>query len=321
MSLDVNRELYRKAIHKTQTNKQRALTNFHIAKAQIGRDIPQLSQITEKINELGIKAARLSVLGENTSVLDEIFDEMNDLQQKQTELLLKGGYKPEDLLPAFTCQECNDTGSVNNRTCDCVHALVRNMRRESIEKTSSLKLCGFDTFELEKYPNTSEGYGVNARVHMADILNYCVQYAQNFTLGNTSIYMCGYAGLGKTHLALSIAKSVMEKGYNVVYVSAQQAFESVEKEHFGESGDTMQTMLNADLLILDDLGTEFISPYVTACLYNLINTRCNIKPTIYTSNIVNDSDLRRRYTEKIVSRLLGSCDVLTFCGEDIRLNG
>ena len=67
-------------------------------------------------------------------------------------------------------------------------------------------------------------------------------------------------------------------------------------------------------------ATEYISPYVNSCLYSLVNTRvCRRLPTIYTSNIVNDADLQRRYTEKVVSRLLGSCETLCFCGTDIRL--
>ena len=83
---------------------------------------------------------------------------------------------------------------------------------------------------------------------------------------------------------------------------------------------TLAALEAAQLLILDDLGTECLSPYTASCLYSLVNTRvCRRLPTIYTSNIVNDADLQRRYTEKVVSRLLGSCETLCFCGTDIRL--
>mgnify|MGYP000355706083 CR=1 FL=1 len=138
---------------------------------------------------------------------------------------------------------------------------------------------------------------------------------------STSLYLFGSAGLGKTHLALSIVNTVLQKGCDVVYVSAQNAFDAIERERFASGeGDTMATLQSAELLILDDLGTEYISPYVNSCLYSLVNTRvCRRLPTIYTSNIVNDADLQRRYTEKVVSRLLGSCETLCFCGTDIRL--
>ena len=156
---------------------------------------------------------------------------------------------------------------------------------------------------------------------MTDVFHYCKDYAEQFTLKNPNLYLYGYAGLGKTHLALAIASTVLQKGYNVVYVSAQNAFDAIEKEHFqSEEGGTLATLCDAQLLILDDLGTEYLTPYVSSCLYSLVNTRvCRRLPTIYTSNIVQDADLHRRYTEKIVSRLLGNCECLNFCGEDVRL--
>ena len=86
--------------------------------------------------------------------------------------------------------------------------------------------------------------------------------------------------------------------------------------------NTLAALEAAQLLVLDDLGTECLSPYTASCLYSLVNTRvCRRLPTIYTTNIVRDEDLQRRYTEKLVSRLLGSCEMLAFCGEDIRLQG
>ena len=136
-----------------------------------------------------------------------------------------------------------------------------------------------------------------------------------------TLFVSSASGLGKTHLALAIAREVLQKGYHVVYVSAQSAFDAMEKERYA-GGDTLAALEAAQLLILDDLGTECLSPYTASCLYSLVNTRvCRRLPTIYTTNIVRDEDLQRRYTEKLVSRLLGSCEMLAFCGEDIRLQG
>ena len=77
---------------------------------------------------------------------------------------------------------------------------------------------------------------------------------------------------------------------------------------------------DADLLILDDLGTEYISQLTISVLYELINTRmlCH-RPTIYTSNIVDSSIFEARYTEKVASRILGSCQIFKFFGTDQRL--
>ena len=79
-------------------------------------------------------------------------------------------------------------------------------------------------------------------------------------------------------------------------------------------------MEDPDLLILDDLGTEYISQLTISVLYELINTRmlCH-RPTIYTSNIVDSSIFEARYTEKVASRILGSCQIFKFFGTDQRL--
>ncbi|MFR1784708.1 MAG: ATP-binding protein [Ruthenibacterium lactatiformans] len=227
------------------------------------------------------------------------------------------------LVPAYTCPICQDTGRDGGEVCECVHALVRQLRQQQVNASSPLSLCSFETFALEKYPDTLvPELGLTARQHMAQVLEYCKYYAAHFSpRESTSLYLFGSAGLGKTHLALSIANTVLQKGCDVVYVSAQNAFDAIERERFASGeGDTMATLQSAELLILDDLGTEYISPYVNSCLYSLVNTRvCRRLPTIYTSNIVNDADLQRRYTEKVVSRLLGSCETLCFCGTDIRL--
>ena len=220
-------------------------------------------------------------------------------------------------------QETGRAGRDGGEVCECVHALVRQLRQQQVNASSPLSLCSFETFALEKYPDTLvPELGLTARQHMAQVLEYCKYYAAHFSpRESTSLYLFGSAGLGKTHLALSIANTVLQKGCDVVYVSAQNAFDAIERERFASGeGDTMATLQSAELLILDDLGTEYISPYVNSCLYSLVNTRvCRRLPTIYTSNIVNDADLQRRYTEKVVSRLLGSCETLCFCGTDIRL--
>ena len=211
----------------------------------------------------------------------------------------------------LVCPECS------------AHFYAPSAEELSFNSQGACQRCGGTGIVRTVNPDTLvPELGLTARQHMAQVLEYCKYYAAHFSpRESTSLYLFGSAGLGKTHLALSIANTVLQKGCDVVYVSAQNAFDAIERERFASGeGDTMATLQSAELLILDDLGTEYISPYVNSCLYSLVNTRvCRRLPTIYTSNIVNDADLQRRYTEKVVSRLLGSCETLCFCGTDIRL--
>ena len=134
--------------------------------------------------------------------------------------------------------------------------------------------------------------------------------------------MFGKTGLGKTHLSLSIANEVLKKGYNVLYDSAMNYLNQIEKEHFGRdiSGkDTLSVLLTADLLILDDFGTEFEKSFYVSVIYNIINTRLNRGlPTIISTNLYHE-EILEKYGERIFSRLFTVYKSMEFVGTDIRL--
>ena len=135
--------------------------------------------------------------------------------------------------------------------------------------------------------------------------------------------LLGNAGLGKTHAALAIAGEVLEKGFDVIYVSSPDFFSKLEALHFGsdpagEEEMLLRTAAGADLLILDDLGSEFNSSFLISTLYSLLNNRLGAKlPTIVTTNITDGALLEKLYTEKISSRLSSFVPCL-FVGKDIR---
>jgi len=116
---------------------------------------------------------------------------------------------------------------------------------------------------------------------------------------------------------------VLDSGYDVIYVSAPDFFAKLDALHFGsdpagEEETLLQTAAGADLLILDDLGTEFNSNFLITTLYSLLNNRLGAKlPTIVTTNITDGSLLEKLYTEKISSRL-ATFVPCRFVGEDIR---
>ena len=195
--------------------------------------------------------------------------------------------------------------------------------REEIEQLSSLSISSFDTMELRYYPNTMDTQnGVNIRAYMGRLLDGLKQYAEDFSpTENESLMLIGNAGLGKTHAALAIAGLVLEQGHDVIYVSSPDFFGKIEASRFDPSGDAdtlLRTASTADLLILDDLGTEFVTPYFITVFYSLLNNRLGAGlPTIITTNITDGALLEKRYTEKISSRLSAFIS-FRFLGEDIR---
>lgn len=314
---------YQNAMRVIAGRRQRAVTGAQQLRAQIDEALPSLRTLEIEKSRLGINAATLAANGASHDEIDAALAQSAKISAQCTALLLENGFAANALEPLWICPVCKDTGHRNGAVCNCVKELMMELRRESIDSTSLLSFCSFDKFDVSRYPDTFDRErGISARAHMQAIFDYCKAYATNFTPSAGSLYMSGYAGLGKTHLALSIASTVLALGYEVLYVSAQGAFAQIEREHFSFElrESTLESLCNAQMLVLDDLGTEHLSPYVSACIYDVINTRMNRKlPTIYTSNIADDATLVRRYTEKIASRLLGSCEPLSFFGWDLRL--
>ena len=138
--------------------------------------------------------------------------------------------------------------------------------------------------------------------------------------GKKNLLFFGQTGLGKTHLSLAIVAEVSAKGFGVVYGSAQNLFSAAEKEHFSYSGETsvQDSLLGCDLLVIDDLGTEFYSSFAASLFYNIVNTRLlSCKPTVINTNLSLD-ELEKKYTPRICSRFMGGYDSKKFIGSDIR---
>ena len=131
----------------------------------------------------------------------------------------------------------------------------------------------------DRYPDVIDSViGINQREHMKNNLQYCKDYAKHFTPNSRGLFMYGKTGLGKTHLSLAIANEVLNKGYDVYYGSIQSIMDKLEAEHFGrlQREDSIKDdILECDLLIIDDLGTEFHNSFTQSVLYNLLNTRIN----------------------------------------------
>ena len=145
---------------------------------------------------------------------------------------------------------------------------------------------------------------------MERVLSFCREYARHFTPESPSILLFGKTGLGKTHLSLAIANQVLRRGYSVLYDSVINFLRQVEREHFGRASgddDTLELLLSCDLLILDDLGTEFHSQFYQSTIYNIISTNLNY------------DEISHQYDERITSRIYTNYNCYQFVGQDVRV--
>ncbi len=302
--------------------RQSAQVTLDLHQQEIAAAIPQIAELRERLADTGAQLCRLVLAKPNdlATAVERLKQENLSIQQQITDLLVANGYPADYLKIKYSCPTCEDTGYINGKPCTCFTQLLKQISTEQLNHRSPLQLSDFDGFDLSYYADSMQG-SVIPREQMKKIYQYCMGYAKNFRVDSPSLLFYGNTGLGKTHLSMSIANAVLAQGYSVIYGSAQDLFRQVEKEHFGRADSTQDTignLLGCDLLILDDLGAEFDSGYYTACLYNIINTRCNLqKPTIVSTNLT-PSELKQRYPDRIVSRLLAGYQHLQFVGKDIR---
>jgi len=240
------------------------------------------------------------------------------LQERIRVALVRHGYPEDYLEPIYNCKICRDKGIVDDRRCSCFMDAVKRKAAERLNSMTPLKLCGFDTFSLSYYDDTRPTeLGPTARKIMAKNLEDCKKYAENFHLPYNSLIMRGKTGLGKTHLSLSIASEVINKGYNVIYGSVPDLMRRLDKEKF-EGGETLDMLTAADLLILDDLGAEIDNKLYVSVLYSIINSRINASLPMVINTNLDSKELERKYDERIASRLLTMEDLI-FVGSDVRV--
>lgn len=274
---------------------------------------------------LAVKEAvnAISMDPDNAAILLEKQKIRNLTAQQDIRRLLAEHSLPQDFLDVrYFCKECEDTGVKNNRLCTCFIEQLKQLAFEEAGKNSPLKFSSFEDFRLDYYDDrVNPEYRCSPRQRMKDILAFCREYAADFDTDSGNLLLCGETGLGKTHLSLAMAGEAIKKGYNVIYNSAQNIFNELEKEHFGRASNIRQyeaMVLECDLLLIDDLGAEFSTQFTNAALYNIINTRINLGlPTIINTNL-NFEEMADKYTRRVSSRLIGEYTQLKFFGSDVR---
>lgn len=231
------------------------------------------------------------------------------LREREAEYLLSKGLSADHLEPKYECRDCSDTGyRSGGETCRCLKRALNALRaRES----GLFSLFDKQTFENFSTVHLSEG--------MRENVDFCKAYAEGFKPKNgANLLLVGGTGVGKTHLSSAIGRVVLEKGYSVVYEGAMNALSAMETERFSEQKPTTARLMECDLLILDDLGTELPGKGSVSFLYQLVNARLiSGSPTILSTNLT-EYELEARYEQRLFSRLTGEYEVLVFDGEDRR---
>lgn len=290
--------------------------------------IPRTKEIDQQLRGtmFQVMGQALAAGRDPTQAMEAIRGENQALQEEQRRLLVQHGYAADALEETPLCPLCGDTGYRGTEPCDCVKALYAQEQNQELSKLLDLGAQSFDTFSFQWYSTQPwPGRTLSPRKNMELIFEICKGYAAQFqTFGISNLFLSGGPGLGKTFLSACIAKEVSARGYSVVYDTAVQILGQFEARKFskdaqGEAEQEVKRYLNCDLLIVDDLGSELMTPFVQSALYTLLNHRLEKGYHTVISSNLSLEEVKGRYTPPIYSRIAGRYQELSFYGEDIRL--
>lgn len=311
--------LYSRAETILKSRREQAERLADIRRKEFTAKYPELTDIENTMKLAALEVIRSVGAGGKSVDISEIAKKNLQAQQARKELIKNAGY-PEDYLDIpYSCKKCNDTGIYNGKLCECHIALLQQLSVGELSCSPMLARSTFDTFDLKYYGNIKDPrLGFSPREIMGGCVQMLKAYSESFTPQSNSFFFSGATGLGKTHLALAVLNRVTQRGYTVYYASAGNIIKEMEKERFGRSNDNIEEEIEkSDLLIVDDLGAEFSTPFAVAAVGELVNNAVlSGKPMIIISNL-SKSELEERYGQRVTSRLSGF-EIIEFYGEDIR---
>lgn len=318
-----SREIYDEVQRKLYRMRTESWEELNRKKEIFYKRFPEAADIEMSLASTAMQAARTVLSGGNT--VEELYKlrEKNKILRQNLEEILSSVDLPEDYLEVrHACDKCADEGFVDGIMCNCMKEMLKKESYKKLNQMSPLELSAFENFSLDYYSAVSLSQAEQPpQKRMSLILSFCRKYADEFHKNSPSLLMTGSTGLGKTHLSLAIAREVIDKGYGVIYGSTQNMVSKMEKEkfqNFRENNESERHFIDCDLLIIDDLGTEYSTAFSNAAIYNVINSRIMMnKPTIISTNL-SMRELEKNYTQRMVSRIIGNNIRLEFLGSDIR---
>ncbi|MCL2517104.1 MAG: ATP-binding protein [Oscillospiraceae bacterium] len=283
--------------------------------------LPELKDIDDHIKDIGLKLFAEGLKGREgfEERVAEIRKGHLEALEARADLLEYSNYPAGYTDVKYECAECSDTGFIGIDMCSCMKRALVMAGYESSGVGNLIRTQSFETFNLDYYNDISEW-----RREMEENLQEFKNYAKNFKIEtHVNLLLMGATGLGKTHISTSIAKVVIENGFDVVYDTAQNIFGDFEFERFNrtyqdDSEDRTEKYFECDLLIIDDLGTEVNNQFTVSTLYNIINTRVNNNKSIIINTNLTRDELRKKYADRIASRLFGEFLPKMFYGKDVR---
>ncbi len=288
--------------------------------------LPRIKQIDEDLAFLGIQAAKLVLQkpSEIARATERLKQRQEALQQEKLARLQEAGISPDTLQLEYVCEKCQDTGYVDNQPCTCFKQKLMDKLYDQSNIRRIVQKENFDYYDFRLFSERKDPQeGSSPRENAQNILRIGLNFVDNFGKDCKNLLLYGATGLGKTFLCSCIAKELLDAGYVVLYLTAGQLFRKLGEIHFSKNEEEPEDcwedeLLEADLLIIDDLGTEMPTLFTASELFRLLNERKLHEKSVIISTNLEPQNITELYSDRITSRLR-EFEVLHFFGEDLRM--
>ncbi len=306
---------YRELINEYDLRRTRAESIRDENLRKLRDTIPEYARLEDEETTVAMDYG-FRIINEPGLDLSDMDRALDDIHRRMDELLSSHGISPEDIEAPYTCPDCRDTGYIDNVKCHC---FIQAELKILYDRSHIADLTERDNFSTMR-EDLFEGEDLE---HFREAARTCREFVKDF--GNTyeNLMLVGSVGTGKSFLSSCIAHDLLEAGYSVLYFSASDFFDACADHSFGRGqadDDSVENDLTeCDLLIIDDLGTEFDNQFTGPALFGCLNSRHNAhRPTLINTNL-SLIELHDRYSDRIFSRLTGYYKIMKLTGPDLRM--
>ena len=287
--------------------------------------LPVVRQLEAEIAERSVACAKKLLEGDK-SVLDRLKEDLRDLREQKALIIRAAGYPDDYLELHYRCPDCRDTGLIDGRKCHCFLQAQMKLLHAQSNLEDVLERENFKALSYEYYDDTEilPQLGITNAAYMRRVVAGCREFVRDFDKKHDNLLFTGSTGVGKTFLTNCIARELMDDFHSVIYLTASDLFDVFSRNKFDyDNAEDMKDMyrfiLDCDLLIIDDLGTELNNSFTSSQLFYCINERMNMSRSTIISTNLTLAQLRDSYTDRVTSRIMSGYRIIPLYGGDIRL--
>ena len=295
---------------------------------EVYKKIPAIKGLDEEMRKTGLEMSKAIIANPASYevTIKEAKERIEKLKMEKAYLLTESNIELDYMDLKYECSKCEDTGYIDGiNRCNCLKQELVSQAYMMSNLEHVLEKENFKNFNINIFKDKPfEDEVMTPRENMLDILGISEAFINDFDSPNgDNLLFYGTTGLGKTFLCNCIAKALLDKNKIVIYQTAFTILDILEERRFGKGDKELsnyqyELLFDADLLIIDDLGTEVSNTFTNAEIFNIVNTRLlRSKKTIISTNLT-PKEISDIYTDRVFSRIFDKFNPLKFYGNDLR---